>query len=214
VALARFSALPAERRDQILLAAAAGFAERGFHRTSYNQLLKAMGLGKSSAYYYFADKADLFDTVVERAYDAYFESVADIPAPQTRSEFWSYVEQLNLRGMQFMLEDPLSARLQQAVVQSTEGRPPTSALETSLMQRYRELVRIGRALGAIRDDLPAELVAALALAMSLGLDDWFMRQGKTSPGQRRRWAASWTALFRRAFGASAGRSAKKRTARR
>jgi AcrR family transcriptional regulator len=200
VALARFSALPAGRRDEILLAAAAGFAERGFHRTSYNQLLKVMGLGKSSAYYYFADKADLFDTVVQHAYDAYFESLADIPAPKTRSEYWRYVEELNLRGMQFMLEDPLSARLQQAVQRSTEGRPSTSALETRLMQRYRELVEIGRSLGAIGDDLPAELVAALALTMSLGLDDWFMRQRKTTLGQRRRWAASWTALFRRAFG--------------
>jgi AcrR family transcriptional regulator len=201
VALARFDSLPAARRDAILLAAAAGFAERGFHRTSYNRLLEKIGLGKSSAYYYFADKADLFDTVLQRAYDAYFENVADLPLPRNRQAFWRYIERLNLRGMEFTLEDPLSARLQQAVLASGEARPSTSGLEAGLKARYQELTRLGRGLGAIRSDLPEELVATLALTLSLTLDDWFMRQGKTTPGQRRRWAKSWTALFERAFGA-------------
>jgi hypothetical protein len=110
--------------------------------------------------------------------------------------------------MQFMIEDPLSARLQRAVMRSTEGRPATPGLETRLMQRYQELVRLGRTLAAIRNDLPADLVASLAFTMSLGLDDWFMRQGKSSLGRRRRWASSWTALFRRAFGKTAAGAPK------
>jgi AcrR family transcriptional regulator len=200
MALARFDGLPAARRDAILLAAAQAFAERGFHRTSYNRLLQAIGLGKSSAYYYFADKADLFDTVLARVYDAYFESVAEVPLPRNQRDFWRYIEQLNLRGMEFTLEDPLSARLQQAVLTSDGGLPDTSSLEAGLKGRYVELTRLGRELGAIRSDLPEELTATLALRMSLALDDWFMRQGKSTRAERRRWARSWTALFERAFG--------------
>ena len=60
----RFERLPAERKEAILRTAAAEFAENGFHGTSYNQLLERLEFGKSSAYYYFDDKRDLFLTAL------------------------------------------------------------------------------------------------------------------------------------------------------
>lgn len=54
-----------ERRQQILEAAMAVFAEQGYDRASINKIAKAAGV-KSPAliYWYFKDKAELFSTVI------------------------------------------------------------------------------------------------------------------------------------------------------
>ncbi len=52
-------ALAAERRQQILTAAAAVFAEKGFDRATISDVARAAGLAEGSIYNYFRDKQDL-----------------------------------------------------------------------------------------------------------------------------------------------------------
>src|SRR5215471_17449024 len=65
----RFANMPAEKRERLLTVAAQEFAARGFEAASLNHILEEAQIGKSSAYYYFEDKADLFDTVVNYCLD-------------------------------------------------------------------------------------------------------------------------------------------------
>ncbi len=55
----------AARRRQILDAAAALFAERGFARTSMNDVVRKSGLSMGAVYRYFPSKADLVIAVCE-----------------------------------------------------------------------------------------------------------------------------------------------------
>lgn len=55
----------AARRQQILDAAAALFAERGFARTSMNDVVRESGLSMGAVYRYFPSKADLVIAVGE-----------------------------------------------------------------------------------------------------------------------------------------------------
>ena len=56
-------------RQLLLNAALKIFAERGYAATSVNEIVTAARVSKPVLYYYFADKADLFQALVDRAHD-------------------------------------------------------------------------------------------------------------------------------------------------
>ena len=54
------------RRNQILDAAAAVFAEKGFHRATTKEIARAAGVSEGTIYNYFASKADLLIGIMTR----------------------------------------------------------------------------------------------------------------------------------------------------
>ena len=56
-------------RQQILNAALKSFAHRGYAATSVQQIVDAAEVSKPALYYYFADKAGLFQALVHEAHD-------------------------------------------------------------------------------------------------------------------------------------------------
>ena len=55
-----------ETREQILAAAAAVFAKRGFHATSLEAIAEEAGFSRGAVYYNFADKEELFLELLDR----------------------------------------------------------------------------------------------------------------------------------------------------
>jgi len=176
---ASFQQLPLERREEILAMAAEEFAARGFQGTSYNQLLQRLGIGKSSAYHYFEDKADLFRTAVAERYTKWFESLATLRPARTREDFWRYLFDLNLNGFRFMLEDPTAAALMQCVVQeatSLERVMGTEQVLDAIDQYHRTIIAMGQQLGAVRTDLPIERLSMISRAIGSAEDQAFVRE--------------------------------------
>lgn len=71
--------LVAERREQILVAAARCFRERGFHGTSIKNICEAADLSLGLLYHYFRNKEEIISVIVERELDhamAVFEKLA------------------------------------------------------------------------------------------------------------------------------------------
>lgn len=200
-----FARLPAERRAEILRIAAEEFAAHGFHGTSYNRLLARLGLGKSSAYHYFEDKADLLRAAVIERYEAFFEGVAAVPRPARASEYWPFIDELNLRGFRFMLEDPTSAALMECLrreVSSLEQVFADDQLLAAQDRYHRELLSLGQTLGAVRTDLPLEHLAFLSKTLTSASDQAFAaeyrRDGAAKVTRRlRAIAAEWTDALRR-----------------
>ena len=60
----RLDKLDDERKKRLFESAAEEFADKGYDGASLNRILKQSGMGKSSLYYYFDDKADLFTTLI------------------------------------------------------------------------------------------------------------------------------------------------------
>jgi TetR/AcrR family transcriptional regulator, transcriptional repressor of aconitase len=200
-----FARLPAERRAEILQIAAEEFAAHGYHGTSYNHLLKRLGLGKSSAYHYFEDKADLLRAAVIDRYQAFFEEVAALPRPERASEFWPFIHALNLRGFRFMLEDPTSAALMECLrreASSLEQVFVDDQLLASLDRYHRELLSVGQKLGAVRTDVSLEHLAFLSKTLTSASDQAFAaeyrRDGAAKVTRRlRAIAAEWTDALKR-----------------
>ena len=62
-------------RDEILKEARKLFQQFGVKKTTMEDIAKAMGKGKSTLYYYFCSKEDIFDAVILREMDEVFASV-------------------------------------------------------------------------------------------------------------------------------------------
>src|ERR1700704_21473 len=58
--------LPADRRDQILGAAVAAFAKRGFHQTSMHDISAEAGISVGLIYRYFANKEGVIAAMADR----------------------------------------------------------------------------------------------------------------------------------------------------
>jgi len=61
-----FIALPKEKQETILLAAANEFAEHGYAEASTNRIVQAAGIGKGMLFYYFGSKLELYHDLIER----------------------------------------------------------------------------------------------------------------------------------------------------
>ncbi len=55
------------RRHQILDAAKAVFAERGFHNASINEIIKSAGIARGTFYLYFTSKDAVFQSILDSA---------------------------------------------------------------------------------------------------------------------------------------------------
>jgi AcrR family transcriptional regulator len=202
-----FARLPPERRAEILALAAEEFAAHGYHGTSYNRLLARLGLGKSSAYHYFEDKADLLRTTVTERYLSFFQAVLLLPRPSRRSDFWPFIEEINLRGFRFMLDDPTSAALMDCLRREASSFEQVLADDQVLaaVDRYHlELLSLGQQLGAVRTNAPLEHLSFLSRTLASASDIAFVnevrREGAAKVSRRlRAMAAQWTDAYRRLF---------------
>lgn len=203
VALARFQNLPEGQQADILAKAAAMFAEHGYADCSYNDLLRQLGMGKSQAYYYFADKADLFITAVAACYERYYEQAAAVPLPTSALDFWDYVRKLNLLGFRFQVSDPIASALTRAAITSEIRFRIADALmnrEGTSREQHGRWVALGQELGAVRRDLDDELLVRLSLELASFVDGWFAERALTATDEEcQKYADTFTDMARRMF---------------
>lgn len=171
----RFDRLDAERREHILEVAAREFVSHGYRGASLNHIIESLGLSKGSFYYYFDDKADLFSTVVQAAWEALLQGWSLDVTSLDRDTFWRYLEALarDVRGR-------LRARPWLVSATRLLGTPHASvsrllAEKLAEMRAFQEsLVRHGQHLGVVRTDLPDGLLLGLLSAVDAAGDRWLL----------------------------------------
>jgi AcrR family transcriptional regulator len=172
----RFDKLPPEKRERILEAAAQAFAASGFEGASLNQILDAADISKGAAYYYFDDKADLFASVVVHYFGVFFEEPPQhvIGAPSAEG-FWEELVHYYRGAMQQLANRPWMLGLTRAVWRlppELRGSGPLKPLFDAGQAWLQQLVQQGRAIGAIRTDLPEDLLVAWLAGLDLVTDQW------------------------------------------
>ena len=170
-----FERLEPARREAIFDAAAAEFGEHGFQRASYNRIIERAGLSKGAMYYYFDDKQDLFVTVVDDAVSELFDSLEPLGEVTGAEAFWAGFERVSLAVWRRMLEAPRVARLMPALLdpRSISDVPEVGAVMSERATGWlTEVLRQGRAVHAVRDDLPDDLLLGVTLAVGMACDRW------------------------------------------
>jgi AcrR family transcriptional regulator len=186
----RFFKLEPERREAILAAAAAEFAERGYEGASLNRLIERAGISKGALYYYFDDKEDLFATALEEATARVLAEVGwGGDGCASVAEYWQAWRDLTERSLELLREDHWYARLFRAFGRF-QDEPVARGAWAKLLERKqalsRDLLERGQELGAVRTDLPLDLLVEAAAAAGEASGRWLLRRWDDLTDEERR----------------------------
>ena len=177
--LPRFDKLDEPRRRTILGAASEEFGQHGFENASYNRIIERAGISKGAMYYYFADKDDLFRTVLDAAIAQWLTQVGFPFEADDAASFWAACESMYARSLRFMMDDPRNGALCFAIINARarmEGHPALLDLNEQMLMFTSQLVEQGKRLGAVRDDVPADLLVHAAFALMDAGDRWLAQR--------------------------------------
>lgn len=171
----RFEKLEPARRAAILTVAAEEFAEHGFEAASYNRIIERSGLSKGAIYYYFDDKEDLYVTVLKDALERLVIHVDDLSSAPDAATFWREFARWYRKSLVAFQQDPHAVALARSLVKAM-GRGAAHGVVAEL-RRFglgwmQALVRHGQEVGAVRTDLPADLLPVVLMAVEEGIDLW------------------------------------------
>jgi len=175
----RFQNVAPEKRAAILDAAAAEIAEHGLGGASINRVIAAAGMSKSSFYHYFEGKDDLYGAVTQRGLDALLAAMVPDHLPGTPAEYWAMWQGMYVGFLRRQLADPVLAALNWSAIQARAdgtAHPALEVLASQMRQWLTALIGQGQALGAVRTDLPQDLLLDATFGMLEGGDRWFASQ--------------------------------------
>ncbi|WP_322865842.1 TetR/AcrR family transcriptional regulator [Aquicoccus sp. G2-2] len=171
---ARLAALPDARRAQLLDPAEREFATHGFAHASLNRILTNAGMSKGQAYHYITGKTDLYAAVLQRAFARLLAKMDfEFGNPDQPDAFWARVNALLTRLSTVLHSDARLAALAMGVYESPQTRVALTETSATIRARFAALIAQGQALGAVRADLPDDLLMDMFFAMASETDRWF-----------------------------------------
>jgi TetR/AcrR family fatty acid metabolism transcriptional regulator len=156
------------RRAQILAAAAAVFAEKGFHRATTKEIAKAAGVSEGTIYNYFGSKDDLLIGIMARlAESQQLDEMLEQALPSDPRDFFSAM----LRRRQDFVQRSramLQAVLSEILINREFGERYYQQLVMPAMTQLEQHVQARIGLGQIRP-VNASLAARILFAINAGL---------------------------------------------
>jgi AcrR family transcriptional regulator len=200
----RFEKLAPDRRERLLEEAAREFAAHGFAGASINRILEQARISKGAAYYYIADKADLFAATIQYCSDqiTLIDDTLD-PATLTATTYWPTFARLRREPLLRSYERPWLFGALKTVGQLDPGtlqEGPLSAYVARFQAYVLAVLRRGQALGVVRSDLPEDLTLAWLQALDRAGDDWLLaRWSVLTPAEIAHVSDQTVAAMRRAI---------------
>jgi len=173
---ASFQKLPEARRAAILEVAAREFGDHGFDGASLNHILAEAGVSKGAAYYYFEDKADLFGEAARHALRLVADLLPD-PAGIPADDFWPSVARLYGASMERTRAHPWALAMARAIWRSTGDARAARAIEPVFAWARGLLAGLldrGIEVGAVRRDVPRDLLIDILLQLDGAMDRWLL----------------------------------------
>jgi AcrR family transcriptional regulator len=173
----RFSRLDPGRQREILEHAAREFAAHGYEHASLNQIIEALALNKGVFYYYFDGKADLFGAVLEMIWDSFFPSGAYDVETLDGSTFWPSLEKWLRDNHARFRREPWLAGLVRMISDPPKEARADAAIAQLLARGHawaETLVRRGQEVGAVRTDVPSQLLLDVLTGADQAADRWLL----------------------------------------
>ncbi|MGB8403903.1 MAG: TetR/AcrR family transcriptional regulator [Mycobacterium sp.] len=160
-------------REEVIDAALAEFAERGYHQTSISHIAKRLGSGHSMFYRYFENKRDIFDHAVRQVNARLLAAIGQCSSDGFASieEFSAYTNSIGMAYTDLLAEDP---RLLQLIVIQAAGVDQQMTEEFHRMfdggvRRMSMLLRDGINRGYLRSDIDPYATAHSIVAIPFGI---------------------------------------------
>ncbi|MFF8386778.1 MULTISPECIES: TetR/AcrR family transcriptional regulator [Streptomyces] len=174
-------ATPVPRR--LLAAATRLFAERGYDRTSVQEIVEAAGVTKGALYHYFGSKEDLLHEVYARVLRLQQERLdalagADAPVDRRLRDAAADVVVTTIENL-----DDASIFFRSMHHLSPEKNKQVRAERRRYHERFRALVEEGQRTGVFSTATPADLVVDYHFGSVHHLSTWYRPDGPLTPQQ-------------------------------
>ena len=181
-AIIRNAGLKPEKRHKLVQAAIDEFNEYGLENASYNRIIERSGLSKGSVYYYFDNKEALLAAVMEDIGMRVLEAVPEYPLPETKEEYWPAVWDYRQREFDFFASNVALGRVLILSLGNNEPETEEHVEEVCpplvrLIRRQKALITRGQELGAVRNDLSADVILELMRTVDRALCEQFFGHG-------------------------------------
>ncbi|KAB7760276.1 DNA-binding transcriptional regulator, AcrR family [Mycobacterium sp. 283mftsu] len=160
-------------REEVIDAALAEFAERGYHQTSISHIAKRLGSGHSMFYRYFENKRDIVDHAVRQVNARVLAAIGDSRPGQLTSitEFRDHLLGIGMAYSELLADEP---RLMQLIVVQAAGvdQQMTEEFQRLFDDGARVLatmLRDGIKQGYIRADVDVRATAQTICAIPFGI---------------------------------------------
>ena len=199
---------PEVRKNEILDAAEKLFVEKGFDKTTVNDILGTLGIAKGTFYHYFKSKEEALDGIVRRRITEGLEKAKAVAA----DKHLSVEEKLLFAVMAQKPQNPVEEKFN--AVLNEEGnsllhQKMLSSIITELSPVLAEIVEEGINRSIFRTDYPRESVEMLLAAALVIFDDAYFNW--TGEEQAKRMFA-YICAMERTLGAAPGSLAQFATA--
>jgi AcrR family transcriptional regulator len=148
-------------RKHILRAALKSFARCGYAATSVQHIVDAAEVSKPALYYYFKDKADLFQALVDQAHDERYQLMRE--AAERGHTIGEKLEEIVAAVFEFSLRNRELMRLAFATAFAASGEVPDGVKCCAKGRRnfefIRSLVEAGQAAGELDRRFSADELA-------------------------------------------------------
>ena len=210
----RLENLDPERQKTLFEAAAEEFAANGFDGASLNRILAKSGMSKSSLYYYFDDKADLFTTLVERTVAILFKQIGDFDlAKLTAETYWSEFERRYAKMISIVSGNGWLVRfggMFYALRSDPKQSGPTGRIFQAARHWVEAIIARGQEVGVVRSDLPNTLLVDSAMGLLESLDRWVVTHWiEMTEAERVGLPVAHIDMFRDLLGARGGSKAQR-----
>jgi AcrR family transcriptional regulator len=156
-----------ERREQILGAAFSCFADKGYHATTMDDLVRASGLSKGSLYWHYRSKEEVFLALFDSfAAELYGEWDA---AEQSGLDALEVLRRECELAVDILSDDRMGLLAWAEFLNHPTARKRMGEIYETARNKLGTIVERGRAEGSLRDGPPAEEVASALVGVVEGL---------------------------------------------
>ena len=151
-----------EKRERVLAAAAAVFAELGFHRADIARIAERAAISKGSIYNYFETKDDMYLHVCRDGLARFRKAVYSGLEPEW--DFYRQVDHVFERGARFAVGHPEYIRLYLNIESAGMDRfaeALTLEVESYFASYFKSLIVESQRRGTVRGELDPDLTALL-----------------------------------------------------
>jgi AcrR family transcriptional regulator len=174
-----------KRRQEILDAAAAIFAEKGYEATSIQDIAEAVDILKGSLYYYVNSKEDLLFEVIEEVHEA---GLANMKLQQAQDDATAPLDRLRRMVIDHVTYN--SRNIEKIAVFFHDFRSLTDERKAHIIgerdlydRRLRDILEAGKKTGEICPGLDVKLASFALLGMMNWVYHWFRPGGPATPEQ-------------------------------
>ncbi|GAB2999270.1 TetR/AcrR family transcriptional regulator [Amycolatopsis acidiphila] len=168
---------------RLLSAATKLFAQKGFDRTSVQEIVAAAGVTKGAMYHYFGSKDDLLSEIYGRVLRLQTEQLEKVAATEA-----PVPERLRRAALDVVVStienlDDTKIFLQSVHQLSPDRSRAVRAERRRYHERFRSLIEEGQRAGVFRADKPADIVVDFFFGSVHHLGAWYRTSGKLSAHQ-------------------------------